>query len=88
MQDDMYKTAEATVVSGVILSIIFLMVELIILFSGLTIFNEPTNMLCSFFLLNISDYVPFYGMFINYLVYYYVMALLDYLVYMDSFLVI
>ena len=47
----MYKTAEATVVSGVILSIIFLMVELIILFSGLTIFNEPTNMLCSFFII-------------------------------------
>ena len=51
MQDDMFKTAEATVVSGVILSIIFLMVELTILFSGLTIFNEPTNMLCNIFFL-------------------------------------
>jgi len=49
MQDDRYKVAEATVIAGVSLSVIFLMLELIILFSGLTIFNEPTNMLCTFF---------------------------------------
>lgn len=46
MQDDRYKIAEETVIAGVSVSLIFLMIELIILFSGLTIFSDPTNMLC------------------------------------------
>jgi len=90
MKDDRYKTAEATVIAGVSVSLIFLMIELIILFTGLTIFSDPTNILCINFFnyLLLSNNVSFDGFFGYNLVYYRLMALFYHLVYMDSFWVI